>query len=286
MRLIRFGTVDLPELNGIDNMPIEYRANYASLQNGAYDYDGQKNVLNATTITRDAVITQNIQTTLQNITRQANKGRALLRGKELDDTQYVTFAKVSRINYLPNAEKYGCEQALGIGFTQDYPFWLHAGDIETFLDDGAQFDDYAWNFDGGNYESVSINASSSGITSQTVTIDNTGTAPIYRGYFALQFVTEYDVNWIKITNVTNGLTMTYNMNIAGSSDIGTWYFDWLSKSLLTNTSDLDRTGLVIPNNQSDWFRLDLGENQIQVDISHNDDTNMNLYIFYSRHYTY
>lgn len=288
MYLIRFGVTDLPEHDGQDTLPIVYRNNSVDLQNGSFDFDGNRQVLQSTNVARSAVIPvyDNIQTTLNALTTQANKGRAILRGKELDNTEYLTFAKVARMNINPNAEKYGCEEAIDIIFNQDYPFWLHGADVETFLDDGEIFDDYAWNFDGGNNDLSTIAATGSGTTVDTLTINNSGSAPCYRGYFILNFENDYDVNWVKIINHTNGLQMRYNLDIDGTGGIGSWTFDWLSKTLLTNTSDLDRTGLVLPNYQPDWFRLEIGNNDIEVQLNHNDDTDMNLYIFWSRHYTY
>lgn len=288
MRLIRFGTTDLPD-NGTDSLPIEYRSNLVDLQNGSFDLDGNTSVLSSVTVTRDTIISvsvQNIQNTIRAITTQANRGRAILRGEEIDNTQYLTFAKVSRINYLPNSEKYGFEQPIAIAFAQDYPFWLNSADVENFLDDGEIFDDYAWNFDGGNNDILSISGSSASTTVDTLTINNTGSAPCYRGYFILNFQGAYDVNWIKIINHTNGMMLTYNLDISGVGGIGSWTFDWLSKSLLTNTSDLDRTGLVIPNNQMDWFRLEVGNNNLEFQVNHAGDTDATLYVFWSRHYTY
>lgn len=288
MRLIKFGAVNLPNHNGVDNLPIEYRSNFASLQNGGYDFDGNKSILKSVNLSRDAVIPvyDNIQSTINGITTQANKGRAILRGQELDNTQYLTFGKVSRINYLPNAEDYGCKQAIAIAFVQDYPFWLHGSDVETFLDDGEVLDDYSWNLDGGNVDTVTINATGVGETSGTLTINNAGSAPVYRGYFVLSFQNDYDVNWIKILNLTNGLQLVYENAISGTGGIGDWTFNWLDKSLLTNTSDFDRTGLILPDNQMDWFRLDIGSNEIEVTLNHNDDTDVTIDIYWSRHYTY
>lgn len=286
MRLTQFGIVTLPENNGQDVLPIDYRSNLVSLQNGAYDTDGNNSILNATNLTRQAVITQSIQTSFRNLARESNKGRLLLRGEERDDTNYVTFAKIARINLAPNARQYNCEEAIEIQFIQDYPFWLNQADIETFLDDGNQLDDYSWNLDGGNSDTITINATGNSITSDNITIDNTGIVPCYRGYFVIAFQNDYDVEYIEIINNTNGLRLKYNLNISGTGGIGVWTIDWLAKSLLTNTSDLDRTGLEIPNSQTDWFRLEVGENDIQVNLAHLDDTGATVNVYWSRHYIY
>lgn len=286
MRLLSFGAYALPEHNGQDVIPIRYRSSLAELQNGSFDYSGQDAVLQTTNIARNATIISNIQTSFRSLTTEANKGRLILRGIERDNTQYLTFAKMVRIGLSPNAERYNCEEALDVVFEQNYPFWLHSADVETFLEDNEQLDDYLWNLDGGNFDNITINATGNSITSNTITINNTGTAPAYRGYFVLRFLNDYDVNWVKITNLTNGMQLTYNLPISGTGNIGDWSFSWLDKTLLTNTSALDRTGLVLPDAQPDWFRLEVGENDIQIDLSHNNDTDMELDIYWSRHYTY
>lgn len=286
MRLTKFGTVTLPEANGLDALPVRYRTNVRDMQNGGYDLDGNNTYLNPTNVNRRAVIINNLQSTFTNIARESNKGRLLLRGQEHDNVEYVTFAKIIQLNPDIDARRYNCEKALEINFMQDYPFWLHSADIEKFLDDGEQLDDYVWNLDGGNVDTITINATGSGVTQGTSTITNNGTTPAYRGYFVLSFQNAYDINYVEIINVTNGLKLKYNLNIADTGDIGDWTFDWLSKSLLTNTSDLDRTGLVLPNSQSDWFRLDVGDNNIEVNLSHNNNTDMTLDIYWSRHFVY
>ena len=286
MRLWSFGTYTLPEHGGQDVIPIRYRSSLVELQNGAFDYDGQKAVLQTTNIARNATIITDIQNSFRSLTKQANKGRLILRGIERDNTQYLTFAKMVRIGLSPNAERYNCEEALDVVFEQDYPFWLNSADVETFLEDGEQLDDYSWNLDGGHVDTITIAATGAGETNDVSTINNAGSAPAYRGYFVLSFQNDYDVNWVKIINHTNGLQLYYELPISGSGGIGDWSFNWLSKTLLTNTSDLDRSGLIFPNNQPDWFRLEVGDNEIEVVLNHNNDTDMTLGVYWSRHYTY
>lgn len=289
MRILSFGKLVLPEAGGRDSLPINYRNSILGLQNGAFDYDGQESVLTYGNASRSAIVISNIQSTFQDITKKANKGRLLLRGIEFDNTEYVTFAKISKIGLTPNAKDYDCQESVDINFVQDYPYWLHSADIETFLEDEEVLDDYAWNLDGGNFDSITISATTSTVdtnTSSSITINNTGTSPVRRGYFVLQFQNDYDVNYIKIKNKTNGMQLTYTLDISGTGGTGEWIFDWLSKSLLTDTSDLDRTGLDIPDYQPDWFRLEQGENEIELIMNHDGDTDVSLLIYWSRHYIY
>lgn len=287
MRLISFGTVDLPEHDGNDRLPISFRNNLINLQNGGVDLDGNTNYLNIAALTRRAVIVSNLSTTFRNVTREAAKGRLLLRGRERDNTEYQTFAKVVQINPDIDARMYNCEQALDISWLQDYPFWLASADEPTYLDDGAILDDYVWNLDGGNSDTLTITSPN---TSGSTTIDNTGIAKAFKLYIVISATgTNIEIGDITITNVTNGLQFSYTGGLGdgSSSSEGDIVIDCLSKTVFLDTSEHDYTTLDIPNNQSDIMNLEVGENVINVQFDSISGTNnLTVEFFWSRHYLY
>lgn len=286
LRLTQFGTVTLPEYNGEDVIPVIIRENFIDLQNGGIDLDGNDAVLQSTRVQRSAVIATNLQSTIQNILKEAGKGRLLLRAEDRDGTNYQTFAKVVRINPEIDARRYNCEQAIEITWLQDYPFWLHSSDEPQYLDDGENFD-AAWNLDSGNSDTISITSPS---TSTSDTIDNTGDMPVYRGYFVISATgTNVYIGDITITNVTNGLQLTYTGGLGNgtAASEGDVTIDWLSKTVLTDTSDLDYSKVTLPNGQTDFFRLEVGENTIEVEFDEYSGTNnLSVEVFWSRHYLY
>lgn len=288
MRLTQFGTVTLPEHNGQDRLPLSIRNNFTELQNGGIDLDGNNVVVNPIALTRSAVIVDSIQSNLRAILKEAGKGRLLLRAKDFDNTQLQTFSKVIRIDPDIDARKYGCEQALEINFMQDYPFWMLSSEEPTYLDDGEVLDEYAaWNLDGGNYDSLTI---TSPTVIDSVTIDNTGGSVVYKGYFVISATgTNVEIGNIIITNVTNGLKITYTGGLGdgtGSSE-GDIYIDWLAKTTLDDTSTQDYSLLTLPSGQSDYFRLELGENVITASFESLSGTNnLNIDIYWSKHYLF
>ena len=286
MRLTQFGTVTLSELNGTDVIPVIFRENLIDLQNGGIDLDGNNSILTPTRVSRSAVIATDLQTTINVIMKEAGKGRLLLRAIERDDTPLQTFAKVVRINPDIDARRYNCEQAIELTWIQDYPFWLHSSDEPNYLEDGENFD-AAWNLDSGNSDILALTSPD---VTDTFVIDNTGGAVVYRGYFVLSATgTNIEIGDITITNVTNGLSLTYTGGLGdgSASAEGDVVIDWLSKTVLTDTSDFDYTKVTLPNGQTDFFRLELGENNIEVTMDSISGTNnLSVEMFWSRHYLY
>lgn len=288
MRLTQFGTISLPENNGTQSIPFEGRMNVVDLQYGGVDLDGNTTIINPTIIQHNAVIISSIQSNLQALTKELGKGRLLLRANEIDNTTYQTFGKVIQFNLIPDARKYGCEQAIQVGLNQIYPYWLLSSEEPDYFDDGYLFDG-SINYDSGNKTTISVTGSGTGIQSGSTTITNSGGAAIRKGYFVFTFSgspTNYDIDWIEIRNVTNGLTFRYQNNHAGTGTTGEFTANWLSKTFLTDTSDLDHSNIVIPRKQIDWFALELGDNVIEVDYQANVQTDLSLDIYHSQHWLY
>jgi hypothetical protein len=282
MRLTKFGTVDLPDANGRDVIPVEVRTNIVELQNGSIDLDGNNSVYNSVNLSRNAVWYTNLQSSFEALARESNKGRLILRGQEIDNTVYLTTAKINRL--LPNidANKYGCEYAININFYQDYPFWLLGTDEPYYLNDGELLDD-GWVLDDGNKTTITISDPN---TTDSTTINNTGGATIYKGYFVISVEdsSTWEIENLRIWNITNGLELTYK-SLSGDGNSGEYTIDWLSKTCLTEFSDFDHNQISIPNKQVDWFRLELDNNVIETSFTVLDGTpDVNIDVYWSKHY--
>lgn len=282
MRLTQFGTVTLPDGNGRDGLPVEIRNNAIELQNGMLDLDGNNAVFNSVNLYRRASFYTNLQSSSEALFREAGKGRLILRGQERDNTVYLTTAKVNRLDPDINADRYNCEYGININFTMDYPFWLLGTDEPYYLNDGELLDS-GWTLDDGNKTTVTITSPS---TSDSTTIDNTGGAVIYKGYFvfSVEDSSTWEISNLRIWNVTNGLELTYR-SLSGDGNSGEYTIDWLSKTCLTEFSDFDHNQIEIPTSQVDWFRLELDENVISTTFDIISGTpNVIINIYYSRHY--
>ena len=286
MRLTQFGTITLHEADGVDVLPLRIRSNFIELQNGGIDLDGNDVAISSSNLTRRAVIVTNLQTTANNLLKEAGKGRLLLRAKDIDNTQYQTFAKVIQINPDINARDYGCQYGFEISWLQDYPFWLLSADEGYYLDDGEILDD-GWNLDSGNSDTISITSPN---TSTTDTITNNGGSVVYKLYIVLSATgTNVEIGDITITNVTNGMRITYTGGLGDGSAIseGDVTIDCLSKSVLDDTSSPAYNNVTLPNNQTDFMRLELGDNIFDVEFDSLSGTNnLSVQIFWSEHYLY
>lgn len=288
MRITQFGTITLPENNGVQSLPIESRVNIVDLPYGGVDLDGNTAIINPTILQHNAVITESIQSSLQALTKEFGKGRLVLRGKEIDNVEYLTFGKLQQFNLIPDAKNYGCEQAIQVGMTQLYPYWMLSSEEPEYLDDGWTLDSGV-NLDSGNKTNISVTGSGTGEQTGSTTITNSGGAEIRKGYFVFNFSgspTNIDISWLEIKNTTNGLVWRYENEFTGTGTSADFTADWLSKTFLTNLSDLDHSDVKTPNSQMDWFRLELGDNDIEVTYFANSQTDLDLDIYHSQHWLY
>jgi hypothetical protein len=161
-----------------------------------------------------------------------------------------------------------------VSWIVDYPFWLATADEPTYFDNGAVLDGGLY-FDAGNKTAITVDS-----ISETATITNSGGVAIPRGRITITPGAGASLTNIWITNVTTNQQIGYQGTLIAG--------DKLEIDLLTRTARLNYltdayASMVIPSNQVEWLRLNVGANAITVvcDAVTN-STTLNWY--WSKHY--
>lgn len=263
MRLLSFGTITLPELNGRDNgLGSQARSNIINLQNGGYDLDGNNVYLQPMNISRSAVVTEDIDNTINNLFGEMNKGRMLLKAQMRSGSERHTFAKMVMQMRDVSADKYTCEQSINLQWNTTYPYWISSSLDFSYFDHGLTFDSFG-NFDA----SFSITNTLSQVdTSDIVVYDNSASnVDVYRVFICFEATPTTNTGTIEVKNNTNGSGFRWNSTLNSTSVNKRLDIDCLSKTAFSSDNTNEYANIeTISSNGLDWFYLSRGSNSIEV----------------------
>lgn len=272
MRLVRFGTVDLPDKDVESSLPVSARSALIDLPGGAIDQDGNTLNLQSATLSHRALIVDQIDPKVQDLLKQLGRGRLILRAELRDQSAFwVTFAKMTGFKREVSADDYHCKQPIAITWQQDYPYWL-LGTDGWFLDSG-HFLDSGMVLD-GNYQTVVITASPTNFS-----INNDGTAIIPMGTVTMIPRAASSLVNPKIVNLTNGMGFQWIGVLAAADRL---VVDFLTKTVEHNGSSGFNNFAVTGPRQTKWMQLELGSNSLQ--LTGNVTGTIDCYWQYMRHY--
>lgn len=276
MRLIRFGTIDLPQAGGEHNMPIGARSVLVDLPNGSFDQDGSELSFESQTVNFSAMINANdgeVDTNVNALLQELGKGRNILRARLRDGiTEWVTYGKITSVQRVANPDRYQEEQPIAVTFKQDYPFWMHAAD-GFYFDTGYLFD--AGHLFDGNYTEETITA-----VPHDFTITYAGNIKTGMGTITIEPEAASDISNVRVVNNTAGTGFTY----AGTLNAGDrLVVDFLSRTVEVNGVNLYPDFSLDSVQQVSWMDLEIGSNAIQVTADSITGT-IKLYWQWKRHY--
>jgi hypothetical protein len=273
MRLTKFGTITLPELNGRDNgIGSQGRSNIIPLRDGGYDLDGSSVFLEPMTISRSAVLTDSIDSTLDNLFGEMRKGRMVLQSEMRDGSLRHTFAKMALQMRDISADKYLCEQPVNLQWIANYPYWLKSDEDFYYFDHGITFDTInpdtglTYSFDDTQFEQAVL---SSGSLTDNIVIDNDSKFRIYRIFLSFRAFDPFSTSNFVVKNITNGCEVHFNSTLDTSTgiagDIKLLWIDCLSKFAMSSNQTNEYENIeIVGGNGLDWFWLEAGENEIEV----------------------
>lgn len=274
MRLISFGTYTLPEYDVQDNFSVAARSSIVELRNGGYDQESASISLKSRTFRRRFTVAgPDYDSTIDTLMTQMMKGRQILRAEMYDGSIRQTWAKITNVERDLNVGRIYGKHPVVITFQAPYPYWLSADDEPHYFDDGLLFDD-GLTFDAGHYEDWSLTTNP-----QTVAINNTGGVRVPRGTITVQPGVGASVTNLKITNLANMMSLTYEDILADGDSL---VIDLLTKSARLHGDDV-YSAITLGENQIDWMTLELGSQNIQLSADALSGT-IKIYWAWSRHW--
>lgn len=290
MRLINFGSVILPQLNGSQQLSVGFRSSVVPLRGGGFDQDGansypEKKLINATfwisVNSVDNHITD-IDSFLDDLYSEANLGRRILLARMRDNSLRQVEAKMLQGSTNPNTKLYipdsvtsvdGYEPC-NVSFEVVYPFWKVAEDSQKFLDEGWYLDDGIF-LDSGNKEDATISG-----TSTTFEVDNTGGVEHQDCILVITGGTGVTVTDVTVDNNTTGEQVAWSGTIAAG--------EVLTIKTLPQTIDKDGTGeydnTTLPGSQLGFWKLAKGINQFEITCTSVAGGTAALEFFWQRQY--
>lgn len=289
MRLVQFGSVLLPELNGSDSgVGSQARNNIIKLQDGAYDLDGNEIFLEPMSISRNAVSNDtDLDATMQALFSEGKRGRLVLKAKLRDGSYVQTYAKMLGQQRQIQAGDYECLQAYNMQWMANYPYWLDSDHEPIHLDHGYTLDSGLF-LDGANSQTATPITVASPTT--TVTINNQSGFDIYRVAFVITKTGASTLTTgtpIIIYNATSNYKIEYNRFMSDiTSPVNTRVdIDCLAKTVQSSVETNDFNQLVATGESNDWMVLKQGNNDI--DFSFNGGSglgSLTLRVVWSTHY--
>lgn len=290
MRLINFGSVILPQLNGSQQFPVSFRSSVIPLRGGGFDQDGansypEKKLINATfwisVNSTDSHITD-IDSFLDDLYSEAALGRRILLARMRDDSLRQVEAKFIQGTTQPNVKLYipdsvtsldGYEPC-NVSFEIVYPYWKAAEDSQKFLDEGWYLDDGIF-LDSGNKEEATISG-----TTTTFEVDNTGGVEHQDSELVITGGAGVTVTDVTVDNLTTGEQVVWTGTI-GAGEV-------LTIKTLPQTIDKDGTGeydnTTLPGDQLGFWKLAKGVNEFEITTTSVVGGTATLEYFWQRQY--
>lgn len=272
MRLVQFGSTTLPEPDTRGTISTNISNTLIPLRFGAVDPQGDNAILTPNIFSVRYRVLDTIQTTIDAMLQEIQKGRLVLVARERDSIGRQTFAKATTHARPIDVTAYDNEQPIDITFSQDYPYWMHSADEPEYPDTGLLFDG-SWDLD-GNFESETVNT-----ISHSFTITNDGNTRIPRGTIIITPQAGQTIEKPRITNTQNGMYVEYLLTLDDTEQL---VIDFLSQTIEVNGVG-EYTNLKRATSLMDWMWLEVGDNPIEITstaVSGNIDFNW----LWSRHY--
>lgn len=291
MRLVRYGTTDLPELNGVHDLSQTARSNIIPLKYGGIDLDGTETVLNYKQISANAVINTDFDDTMDDLAYEGQKGARILKAEMRDASERQLLAKMNVFSRNAKADKYTCEQEYGFQWNAMYPYWLATEDEPYYSSHGLTTADGLNTSDANGRQLEAVNSAS-----ETFTITNSSRVRIPKVKFFLKTIgTSGSWSNIRIKNDTNNHYIQVDRTITLNSSITRQniHIDCLSKKVYGAYADnsdnsaeynLYNYTSVSPS-YLDWMILEPGDNNFTVTSTFvGGSISRSIIIYWSKHY--
>lgn len=293
MRLLQFGGIVLPQLNGQFNSPVAYRSSVVALQNGGFDQDGNDSYLESKVISYQFWLSpaetavSAIDTMIENLYREASQGRRRLLAIKRDGTVVSALCKLvqaqvgvdsrlwAQASILPDVVGY---DTMAMTFELSYPYWLAVEDESKLLDAG-------WVADGSftfaisdSVETITLN---SGTLSDSIVIDNTGNTAHER--LIITITAQTGVSATSLFNITNSETGQYIEWFGSLVDGDVLVIQTLLQTVKIN-GDNDYVNAFIPSGQIPFLSVQLGTNTFAISFGSITGGDVEVSIEHARHY--
>lgn len=277
MRLVKFGSIDLPATNATDSLPVSFRSSLVELRGGGFDQDGAAVYPEIRTISRNFFVFDDGVTTIDavidSLYKESARGRQILFAEMRDGTSRLAEAKLIQASTKPRASIYIPDSiptnakgysVMNMTFELSYPYWSLADDTTIQLDTGFVLND-GWFLDSGQVTSHNMTASG-----QTFSLDNDGGVVIYKGKIILTVPSGGSITNFRITNDDTGHFVQRDGALS-ADDV--WVVDWLTQTTTLNGSN-DYVNTTRNTNLMDIFALALDTNNFTVTASAITGTNV------------
>lgn len=256
MRLIRFGTIDLVEKDGQDDLPIRARSALVELPDGAFDQDGSRVVLKPVQVSRKFLVIQpDIDGQIESLLRLLGRGRLPLVAQLRDNQrERVIYAKLTDVKRSARADTYQWMQEIQVTWQIDFPFWQDADDV-LFFDTGLFFDSGLF-FD-GHYDTFNVDR-----PTYPFGMHNPGTARGVQGAVILVPDAASSISDLRLSNLTNDMSFEYAGAVAAGERLE---FDLLTRTVQLDYTDAYADFRVANARQSDWMALEVGNNSLKLE---------------------
>ena len=290
MRLINFGSVILPQLNGSQQLPVSFRSSVVPLRGGGFDQDGassypEKKLINATFwVSVNSVDDQvsDIDSFLDDLYAEGALGRRILLAKMRDGTLRQCEAKMLQGTTQPTTKLYAPDsltsvagyEPCNVSFEIVFPYWKAAEDTQKYLDEGWFLDDGIF-LDSGNKEDATISG-----TTTLFEVNNTGAVAHQDTKLVITGGTGVTVTDITVENLTTGESLAWTGTI-GAGEV-------LTINTLPQTIDKDSTGeydnTTLPSTQLGFWSLAKGVNEFEITCTSVSGGTATLEFYWQRQY--
>lgn len=273
MRILSFGKVTFPDIQGENDIPIGARSALQSLQNGSFDMDSFYVWLEPQQISVSFWYMENgIDTNIDALVKELLRGRNVLVAEMLGGlNNRLTFAKISSMQRAITSEAYDCYQPISITFEQNFPYWLDSAD-GWYLDSGVSLDT-GYVLD-GRYHSQTITAA---VTDFTISYGGSVRSVLSELEIAPQAASA--ITNFTLENFTTGMVFQWTGTVAASKVL---FIDFATRQVLNdNVGALGN--VVTPAKQTEWMYLAPGDNVMRLTVVSITGT-IDLRYKYARHY--
>ena len=289
MRLYQFGSVILPQLNGSQQLPVNWRASVIPLRGGGFDQDGvnsypEEKVITATFwVSVNAVDSQvtDIDDFIDDITSEGALGRRILVAQMRDGGLRQCEAKMIQCTIQPNVRLYVPDsitsldgyEPVNVSFQVAYPYWKEVADAQLFADEGWAADS-GLNADSGQVQEETISSTTTIFEINNTGVEHEDTVLVITGN------TGVTVTDVTIDNNTTGEQLAWSGTI-GAGEV-------LTIRTLPQTIDLDGTGefdnVTLPNDQLGFWKLAKGVNEFEITCTSVSGGTATLQLYWQRQY--
>lgn len=249
MRFLKFREITLPESDGDHSFSVVARDATVTMPYGVFDQDSGRVVLQPAKLSYRALITSDVDDTLDRLKREVGK-QGILQAIDHQGRVRVIPAKLLSIEHSAIAKTWVAQVPVTVSFKALWTYWTP---LEDGLWSGMGYLSGTGLVSGGFFEAITLSA-----LPQTYTINNNGVAPVLPGTLLVVPAAASSVVNLRVENIASLMSFGYigTLNAGDRLEL-----DFLSKRVRVN--DVDAYGkFTLPDKQMDWMRLDVGVNPI------------------------